>query len=216
VDVGSVTVVALVAGLVGGVVGAALVGTIQAWMARGRGTRVDRSQAVSSSQPMPRMGSPSGGASPFDRFSDRGKRVLALAQDEAIRHNHNYIGTEHLLAALVHETDGIAARALTSLGIELAKVRTALEFIVGRGDQPTSSGEITLSPRTKKVIELAVDEARKLGHDHVGPEHVLLGLVREGEGIASGILESLGVSMEMVRAKVLELLKEPGPEGKMS
>ena len=154
------------------------------------------------------MMSPSEGTGPFDRFTDRGKLVLALAQDEAIRHNHNYIGTEHLLAALLRDTDSIAARALSSLGIELAKVRTALEFIVGRGDQPTSPNEITLSPRTKKVIELAIDEARKLGQSHVGPEHVLLGLVREGEGIASGILESLGVSMARARAKVLELLNE--------
>jgi ATP-dependent Clp protease ATP-binding subunit ClpC len=152
------------------------------------------------------MSSP--GTEPFDRFSDRGKRVLALAQDEAIRHNHTYIGTEHLLAALVRDSDSIAGRTLTSLGIELTKVRTALEFIVGRGDQTVSASEITLSPRTKKVIELAIDEARKLGHSHVGPEHVLLGLVREGEGIASGILESLGVHLEKVRAKLLELLKE--------
>jgi len=89
-------------------------------------------------------------------------------------------------------------------------VRTALEFIVGRGNQPTSPSEITLSPRTKKVIELAIDEARKFGHSQVGPEHVLLGLVREGEGIASGILESLGVTMAAARAKILQLLKETG------
>ena len=214
-DVGSVALVALIAGLAGGVVGAALVGTIQAWMGRGRATGVHRGRAVSSSPPA-RMATPSGGAVSFDRFNDRSKRVLALAQDEAIRHNHNYIGTEHLLAALVRDTDGIATRALASLGIELTKVRTALDFIVGRGDQTTAPGEITLSPRTKKVIELAIDEARKLGHGYVGPEHLLLGLVREGEGIASGILESLGASMDMVRARVLELMKEPGPEGKAS
>src|SRR5437667_11797412 len=145
---------------------------------------------------------------PFDRFNDRAKRGLALAQDEAIRFNHNYIGTEHLLLGLVREGEGVAARVLDSLGVELSKVRTAVEFIIGRGDSTTSPSEITLSPRTKKVIELAIDEARKLGHSHVGPEHLLLGLVREGEGIASGILESLGVSMARARAKVLELLKE--------
>jgi ATP-dependent Clp protease ATP-binding subunit ClpC len=156
------------------------------------------------------MATPSVGTGPFDRFTDRGKLVLALAQDEAIRHNHNYIGTEHLLSALLRDTDSIAARALSSLGIELTKVRTALEFIIGRGNQPTSPSEITLSPRTKKVIELSIDEARKLGHSHLGPEHVLLGLAREGEGVASGILESLGVSMAAARAKVLELLKESG------
>src|SRR5437867_5692837 len=145
---------------------------------------------------------------PFDRFNDRAKRVLALAQDEAIRFNHNYIGTEHLLLGLVREGEGVAAQVLTALRVDLAKVRTALEFIVGRGDAATSPSEITLSPRTKKVIELAIDEARKLGHSQVGTEHLLLGLVREGEGIASGILESLGVSMARVRAKVLELLNE--------
>jgi ATP-dependent Clp protease ATP-binding subunit ClpC len=121
---------------------------------------------------------------PFDRFNDRAKRVLALAQDEAIRFNHNYIGTEHLLLGLVREGEGVAARVLDSLGVELSKVRTAVEFIIGRGDSTTSPSEITLSPRTKKVIELAIDEARKLGHSHVGTEHLLLGLVREGEGIA--------------------------------
>src|SRR5213592_4008188 len=129
---------------------------------------------------------------PFDRFNDRAKRVLALAQDEAIRFYHNYIGTEHLLLGLVREGEGVAARVLDSLGVELSKVRTAVEFIIGRGDSTTSPSEITLSPRTKKVIELAIDEARKLGHSHVGTEHLLLGLVREGEGIASGVLETLG------------------------
>src|SRR2546430_2258467 len=143
---------------------------------------------------------------PFDRFNDRAKRVLALAQDEAIRFNHNYIGTEHLLLGLVREGEGVAARVLDSLGVELSKVRTAVEFIIGRGDSTTSPSEITLSPRTKKVIELAIDEARKLGHSHVGTEHLLLGLVREGEGIASGVLESLGVSLEKVRHQVIASL----------
>ncbi len=207
-DLGTVAVVALIAGLAGGAMGAVVIGLIQAWMARAKGPSVHRWQAMSSSVSRQGMASPSVGSSPFDRFTDSGKRVLALAQDEAIRHNHNYIGTEHLLAALIRDTDSIAARALTSLGIELTKVRTALDFIVGRGDQTTSPSEITLSPRTKKVIEFAIDEARKFGHSHAGPEHILLGLVREGEGIASGILESLGVSMARARAKVLELLKE--------
>jgi ATP-dependent Clp protease ATP-binding subunit ClpC len=198
----------LIAGLAGGAMGAVVIGLIQAWMTREKGTSVHRWQAISSSVSGTGMASPSVSVGPFDRFTDSGKRVLALAQDEAIRHNHNYIGTEHLLAALIRDTDSIAARALISLGIELTKVRTALDFIVGRGDQITSPSEITLSPRTKKVIELAIDEARKLGHSHLGPEHILLGLVREGEGIASGILESLGVSMARARAKVLELLNE--------
>src|SRR5437773_10540724 len=145
---------------------------------------------------------------PFDRFNDRAKRVLALAQDEAIRFNHNYIGTEHLLLGLVREGEGVAARVLDSLGVELSKVRTAVEFIIGRGDSTTSPSEITLSPRTKKVIELAIDEARKLGHSHVGTEHLLLGLVREGEGIAAGVLESLGVNLDKVRHQVIHVLSQ--------
>ena len=152
---------------------------------------------------------------PFDRFTDRAKRVLALAQDEAIRFNHNYIGTEHILIGLIREEEGVAARVLRTLGVELDKARTALGFIVGRGDAVVAPSEITLSPRTKKVIELAMDEARKLGHTRVSTEHMLLGLAREGEGIASGIIESLGVSMDKVRKAVIETLGQmkpaPGP-----
>jgi ATP-dependent Clp protease ATP-binding subunit ClpA len=148
---------------------------------------------------------------PFDRFNDRAKRVLALAQDEAIRFNHNYIGTEHLLLGLVREGEGVAARALDALGVELSKVRSSVEFIIGRGDSTTSPSEITLSPRTKKIIELAIDEARKLGHSHVGTEHLLLGVVREGEGVAGRVLESLGVNLEKVRHQVIATLgQSPG------
>jgi ATP-dependent Clp protease ATP-binding subunit ClpA len=136
---------------------------------------------------------------------------LALAQDEAVRFNHNYIGTEHLLLGLIREGEGVAARVLDSLGVELSQVRKAVEFIIGRGDTTTTPSEITLSPRTKKVIELAIDEARKLGHSHVGTEHLLLGLVREGEGIASGVLESLGVSLEKVRHQVIATLGQQHP-----
>src|SRR6059036_175901 len=143
---------------------------------------------------------------PFDRFNDRAKRVLALAQDEAIRFNHNYIGVEHLLLGLVREGEGAAAKALASLGVELSKLRTAVEFTIGRGDSTTSPSQITLAPRTKKVIENAIDEARMLGHSHVGTEHLLLGIVREGEGVASGVLESLGVSLEQVRHQVIATL----------
>jgi ATP-dependent Clp protease ATP-binding subunit ClpA len=132
--------------------------------------------------------------------------VLALAQDEAIRFNHNYIGTEHLLLGLIREGEGVASRALDSLGVELSKARTSVEFIIGRGDSTTSPSEITLSPRTKKIIELAIDEARKLGHSHVGTEHLLLGLVREGEGIAARVLNSLGVTLEKVRHQVIATL----------
>src|SRR5947207_1337639 len=149
---------------------------------------------------------------PFDRFNDRAKRVLALAQDEAIRFNHNYIGVEHLLLGLVREGEGVAARVLNSLGVELSKARTAVEFIIGRGDSTTSPSEITLSPRTKRVIELAIDESRKLGHSHVGSEHLLLGIVREGEGVASGVLESLGVGLEKIRHQVTATLGQQHPE----
>src|SRR2546425_117326 len=149
---------------------------------------------------------------PFDRFNDRAKRVLALAQDEAIRFNHNYIGTEHLLLGLVREGEGVAARVLDSLGVELSKVRTAVEFIIGRGDSTTSPSEITLSPRTKKVIELGIDEARKHGHSHVGTEHLLLGLVREGQSVGAGVFESLGVSLEQIRHRVIEVLGKQGTD----
>jgi ATP-dependent Clp protease ATP-binding subunit ClpA len=153
---------------------------------------------------------PSGPMGPFDRFNDRAKRVLALAQDEAIRLNHNYIGTEHLLLGLVREGEGVAARALDALGIELSKIRRAVELIIGRGESTTSPAEITLSPRTKKVIELAIDESRRLGHTHVGTEHLLLGLVREGEGIASGVLQSFGVPLDRLRQQVMATLAQPG------
>jgi ATP-dependent Clp protease ATP-binding subunit ClpA len=149
---------------------------------------------------------------PFDRFNDRAKRVLALAQDESIRFNHNYIGVEHLLLGLIREGEGVAARTLNSLGVELTRARTSVEFIIGRGDSTTSPSEITLSPRTKRVIELAIDEARKLGHSHVGTVHLLLGIVREGEGVASGVLGSLGVSLEMIRHQVIVTLGQQRPD----
>src|SRR2546425_802263 len=139
---------------------------------------------------------------PFDRFNDRAKRVLALAQDEAIRFNHNYIGTEHLLLGLVREGEGVAARALDSLGIELSKVRTAVELTIGRGKATTSPSEITLSPRTKKVIELAIDEARKLGHSHVGTEHLLLGLVRSDSAWLRRVWTELATDLEALATQL--------------
>src|SRR3954469_24603903 len=142
----------------------------------------------------------------FDKFTERARKVLSLAQEEAQRFQHNYIGTEHLLLGLVREGEGVAAKVLSNLGVELNKVRSAVEFIIGRGDRIVL-GEIGLTPRAKKVIELAVDEARRLNHHYIGTEHLLLGLVREGEGIAAGVLESLGVSLEKVRAQVIEVLK---------
>ena len=149
---------------------------------------------------------------PFDRFNDRAKRVLALAQDEAIRFNHNYIGVEHLLLGLVREGEGVAARVLDSLGIDLSKMRSSVEVMIGRGKETTSPSEITLSPRTKKVIELAVDESRKLGHSHVGTEHLLLGIVREGQSVGAGVLESVGVSLEQVRHQAIAVLGQHRPE----
>jgi len=147
----------------------------------------------------------------FDKFTERARRVLTLAQEEAHRFNHNYIGTEHILLGLVREGDGVAAKVLGNLGVELNKVRSAVEFIIGRGDR-TVLGEIGLTPRAKKVIELAVDEARRLTHSYIGTEHLLLGLVREGEGIAAGVLESLGVNLERVRAETTRILSQSSPQ----
>ena len=143
----------------------------------------------------------------FEKFSERARRVLSLAQEEAQRFNHNYIGTEHILLGLVRETEGVAARVLSNLNVELVKVRSAVEFIIGRGERPTP-GDIGLTPRAKKVIELAVDEARRLNHSYIGTEHLLIGLMREGEGVAAGVLESLGVSLEKVREETNSIIKD--------
>ena len=138
----------------------------------------------------------------FDKFTEPAVKVLTLAQEEAQHCNRNYIGTEHLLLGLVREREGVAARVLADMGVELSKMRLAIEFIIGRGDRMVM-GEIGLTPPAKKVIELAVDEARRLNHRYIGTEHILLGLVREGEGIAAGVLEALGVSLDKVRAQVM-------------
>jgi 2-C-methyl-D-erythritol 2,4-cyclodiphosphate synthase len=141
----------------------------------------------------------------FDKFTERARKVLRLAQEEAQRFNHNYIGTEHLLLGLVREGEGAGARVLMRLGVDLNGVRTAVEQIIGRGDRVVM-GEVGLTPRAKRVIELAVDEARRLNHHHIGTEHLLLGLVRESEGIAAGVLESLGVTLDRVRLQTLQVL----------
>jgi ATP-dependent Clp protease ATP-binding subunit ClpC len=146
-------------------------------------------------------------ASRFEKFSERARRVLSLAQEEAQRFNHNYIGTEHILLGLARETEGVAARVLSNLGVELSKVRSAVEFIIGRGEKAVP-GEIGLTPRAKKVIELAVDEARRLNHSYIGTEHLLIGLMREGEGVAAGVLESLGVTLEKVRNETSRILSQ--------
>lgn len=146
-------------------------------------------------------------ASRFEKFSERARRVLSLAQEEAQRFNHNYIGTEHILLGLVRENEGTAAKVLGGLGTELNKIRSAVEFIIGKGDT-AASGEIGLTPRAKKVIELAVDEARRLNHHYIGTEHLLIGLMREGEGVAAGVLESLGVTLEKVRGETNSVLNK--------
>ena len=148
----------------------------------------------------------------FEKFSERARRVLSLAQEEAQRFNHNYIGTEHILLGLVRETEGVAARVLSGLGVDLSKVRSAVEFIIGRGEKPTQ-GEIGLTPRAKKVVELAVDEARRMNHTYIGTEHLLIGLLREGEGVAAGVLESLGVTLEKVRAETHRILSNSSTSG---
>src|SRR3954449_13401803 len=141
----------------------------------------------------------------FDKFTERARKVLTLAQEEAQRFNHNYIGTEHLLLGIVREGDGVAARVFSNMNVRLPKVREAVEFIIGQGKEPVV-GDIGLTPRAKKVLELAVDESRRLNHHYIGTEHLLVGLVREGEGIAAGILESLGANLEKVRSQVMQVV----------
>jgi ATP-dependent Clp protease ATP-binding subunit ClpC len=143
----------------------------------------------------------------FDRFTRRARKVLTLAQAEAQRLRHNAIGTEHLLLGLIREGDGVAAKVLIDSGIDLEKVRKAIEDTLGRGDH-IIIGEIGLTPDAKKVIELAVDEARLLNHHYIGTEHLLLGLLREGEGKEPGVLEGVGLSVQEVRAKIIEILNK--------
>ncbi|MFE5324628.1 ATP-dependent protease ATP-binding subunit ClpC [Paenibacillus sp. NPDC056579] len=140
----------------------------------------------------------------FGRFTERAQKVLSLAQEEAVRLGHNNIGTEHILLGLIREGEGIAAKALIALGLGLEKIQDEVEALIGRGqEQPTN---IAYTPRAKKVIELSMDEARKLGHTYVGTEHILLGLIREGEGVAARVLNNLGVSLNKARQQVLQLL----------
>ena len=141
----------------------------------------------------------------FERFTDRARRVVVLAQEEARMLNHNYIGTEHILLGLIHEGEGVAAKALESLGISLEAVRQQVEEIIGQGQQ-APSGHIPFTPRAKKVLELALREATQLGHAHIGTEHILLGLIHEGEGVAAKALESLGIALEGVRQQVEEII----------
>ncbi|MEU0792818.1 ATP-dependent Clp protease ATP-binding subunit [Amycolatopsis sp. NPDC005961] len=149
----------------------------------------------------------------FERFTDRARRVVVLAQEEARMLNHNYIGTEHILLGLIHEGEGVAAKALESLGIALEGVRQQVEEIIGQGQQ-APSGHIPFTPRAKKVLELSLREALQLGHNYIGTEHILLGLIREGEGVAAQVLVKLGADLNRVRQQVLQLLS--GYQGKES
>jgi ATP-dependent Clp protease ATP-binding subunit ClpA len=142
----------------------------------------------------------------FERFTDRARRVVVLAQEESRMLNHDYIGTEHILLGLIHEGKGVAARALESLGISLFVVRQQVEEIIGRGQQ-APPGHIPFTPRAKKVLELSLRESLQLGHDYIGTEHILLGLLREGKGVAAQVLVKLGADLNQVRQQVIELLQ---------
>jgi ATP-dependent Clp protease ATP-binding subunit ClpC len=149
----------------------------------------------------------------FERFTDRSRRVVVLAQEEARMLNHNYIGTEHILLGLVHEGEGVAARALGSMSISLEAIRREVQEAIGQG-QAAPTGHIPFTPRAKKVLELSLREALQLGHNYIGTEHILLGLVREGEGVAAQVLEKLGASLDRVRLAVIQLLSGyPGGPG---
>jgi ATP-dependent Clp protease ATP-binding subunit ClpA len=218
---------AIVAGAAAGAVAGLIAGLAVAYLARPRPGRW-RSTLVhqrSASKPTfagsadigvakPTVPVPAVG--PIDRFNDRAKRVLALAQDEAIRFNHNYIGTEHLLLGLMREGEGLAAQVLRSLGGDISTLRRQVELIIGRGESTTSPSEITMSPRTKRVIELAIDEARRLGHAHVGTEHLLLGVLRDAGSIAGGVLEAAGLKPDAIRERVIATVgaqRDSTPEG---
>jgi Clp amino terminal domain, pathogenicity island component/UvrB/uvrC motif len=147
----------------------------------------------------------------FERFTDRARRVVTLAQEEARMLHHDYIGTEHILLGLIHEGRGVAARALESLGISLGAVRQQVEEIIGQGQQATP-GSIPFTPRAKKVLELSLREALQLGHNYIGTEHILLGLIREGHGVAAQVLAKLGADLDRVRQQVIQLLQEQPAE----
>jgi hypothetical protein len=143
----------------------------------------------------------------FERFTDRARRVVVLAQEEARHLDHNYIGTEHILLGLIHEGEGVAARALTALGISLEAVRSEVVEIVGHGDE-APTGHIPFTPRAKKVLELSLREALALSHNYIGTEHILLGLIREGEGVAAQVLVKEGGSLDRVRQQVIQILAD--------
>jgi ATP-dependent Clp protease ATP-binding subunit ClpC len=147
----------------------------------------------------------------FERFSERARRVVVLAQEEARMLNHNYIGTEHILLGLIHEGESVAAKALESLGISLEAVRQQVEEIIGQGQSPPT-GQIPFTPRAKKVLELSLREALQLGHNYIGTEHILLGLIREGEGVGAEVLTKQGATLERARGEVMQLIAAAPPE----
>jgi ATP-dependent Clp protease ATP-binding subunit ClpC len=142
----------------------------------------------------------------FERFTDRARRVVVFAQDEARGLNHNWIGTEHLLLAVIREGHGVGAKALESMQISLDAARQQVESMIGRGQNPVGDGHIPFTPRAKKVLELSLREALQLGHDYIGTEHILLGLIREGDGVAAQVLVSLGCDLNRARQQVIQLL----------
>src|SRR5271166_3800456 len=146
-----------------------------------------------------------GGGGVFERFTDRARRVLVLAQEEARLLNHSFIGTEHILLGLIHEGEGLAAKALESLGISLEAVREKVQETIGPAGSTGPTGSPPFTPRAKKVLELSLREALQLGHNYIGTEHMLLGLVREGEGVAAQVLVSLGADLSRVRQQVIQL-----------
>jgi ATP-dependent Clp protease ATP-binding subunit ClpC len=149
----------------------------------------------------------------FERFTERAKQVVVLAQDEARALKHNYIGTEHILLGLLREEEGLAARVLESLDITVEEVRAQVARIIGPGDEPIVSGQIPFTPRAKKVLELSLREALSLKHNYIGTEHILLGLVRENEGVAARILVDFDADAETIRNEIMRVLSGPGGPG---
>jgi ATP-dependent Clp protease ATP-binding subunit ClpA len=147
----------------------------------------------------------------FERFTERARQVVVLAQDEARLLKHNYLGTEHLLLGLLREEEGLAARVLESFDVTLEEVRAQVRRIIGEGDEPLVSGQIPFTPRAKKALELALRESQSLGHNYIGTEHILLGLVREGEGVAARILVDFDADAELIRNEIIGVLS--GSEG---
>ena len=147
----------------------------------------------------------------FNRFTERARRVILLAKEEAKRFNHDYIGTEHLLLGLIREGEGVAAAVLMSLGLDPAKIRMEVEKLVQPGPSTAVSGDIPFTPKAKRAIELSMEEARQLGHNYIGTEHLLLGLIKEGEGVASEVLMNLGLDAGRVRNEVMQILGSATP-----